>query len=120
MKEPELEILINDLETRGDMTLADYDGVVHALTFLLPKTPLHNINAARIGSVEGALLVADEAYPNWAVNIHGQANDRDGHWRCTLRENDSRDDDAVIGAGRSPILSQAILAALLRLSAQMK
>lgn len=120
MKDPELDILINALETRNDMTLADFDAVVHALAFLLPEATQKGINATGIAATDGAMEVADQAYPNWAVHIRGRANDRDGHWRCTLRENDNRDNDAAIGSGRSPVLSQAILAAVLRLAALLR
>ena len=118
MKDPELDILINELETSREMSVADFDGVVHALAFLLPEADIPG--ADRIGSTDHAILIADDAYPNWSIHIRGRANDRDGHWHCTLRENDSRDSDAVIGAGRSPVLGQAILAAVLRLAMAQK
>ena len=35
-------------------------------------------------------------------------------------EGGTRDNDAVMGAGRSPVLAQAILAAVLRLTANLK
>lgn len=114
MKDPELELLIKELETTRDMSIADFDGVIHALAFLRPdvETP----TAEQIGTSDHAMLVADDAFPNWSVHIRGQANDRDGHWHCTLRESDSRDSDAAIGTGRAPVLGQAILAAVLRLA----
>ncbi len=117
MKDPELDILINELENQTGLTMADYDGIAHALNYLLPDSVSDEATAPqRISTTDGTMLVADEAYPNWAVHIRGRANDHDGHWRCALRENDSRDSDAAIGAGRSPVLAQAILAAVLRLS----
>lgn len=120
MEDPELDLLINELERRDDMTIAEFDGVLHALAFLLPTKLSNAITTDRIATTDGAVLVVDNAYPNWSVHIHGRANDSNGHWRCTLRENDSRDNDAIIGSGRSPVLSQAILAATLRLSMMQK
>ncbi|MDF1872819.1 hypothetical protein [Vannielia sp.] len=120
MKDPELDLLIEELETRGDMPLADFGGVANALGYLLPDHLFDRLTAEQISTTDGALLIADDAYPNWAVHIHGRANDRDGHWRCSLRESDSRDNDRVMGSGRSPVLGQAILAALLRLSMHLK
>ncbi|SDZ34510.1 hypothetical protein SAMN05444004_11129 [Jannaschia faecimaris] len=120
MKDPELDVLIKELETRADMTVADFDAVVHALAFLLPEKAGDAAMPQVISTTDGAMVVADDAYPNWAVHIHGRANDRDGHWHCTLRENDSRDNDAVIGIGKSPVLAQAILAAVLRLAMALK
>ncbi len=87
---------------------------------LLPGKVSESATPQHISTTDGAMHVADDAYPNWSVHIRGRANDRDGHWHCTLRENDSRDNDAVIGLGRSPVLAQAILAAVLRLSMVLK
>ncbi|NNE81472.1 MAG: hypothetical protein HKN18_14490 [Silicimonas sp.] len=120
MKDPELDVLIDELEGREAMTVADFEGVVHALEFLLSEKVTKGLTAQGIGSTDGVMHVADDAYPNWVVHIRGRANDRNGHWRCTLRKDDSRDNDAAMGAGRSPVLAQAILAAILRLSMMLK
>ena len=120
MKEPELDLLIEELEGRAAMSVAEFEGVVHALEFLLPDNAVKGLTAQRICSTDGAIHVADDAYPNWAVNIHGRANDRNGHWRCTLREDDNRDNDAAMGIGRSPVPAQAVLAAILRLAMRQK
>jgi hypothetical protein len=117
MKDPELDLLITQLETRSDLSIAEMDAVIGAFDFMLPGISEQSAaTLQKIGSADGAMLIADAAYPNWAVHIHGRANDKDGHWRCTLRENDTRDSDAAIGSGRSPVLAQAVLAATLRLS----
>ncbi|MCK0097398.1 hypothetical protein MWU60_17610 [Yoonia sp. F2084L] len=118
MQDPELDVLIKELETTRDMSIADFDGVIRALAFLLPKVDLPA--ADRIGLTDQAILIADEAYPNWSIHIRGRANDRDGHWHCTLRENDSRDSDAIIGIGHAAVLGQAILAAVMRLAMVQK
>ena len=120
MRDPELDVLINELETREAMTVADFEGVVHALEYMLPGKATEGITPQRIGSTDGAMQVADDAYPNWVVRIRGRTNDRNGHWRCTLREGDDRDNDAAMGTGRSPVLAQAILAAILRLSMMLR
>jgi len=118
MKDPELDVLIKELETARDISIAEFDGVVHALAFLLPNVTLPAADS--IATTDQAMLIADAAFPNWSVHIRGRANDSDGHWHCTLRENDSRDSDTVIGIGRSPVLGQAILAAVLRLAMVQK
>lgn len=120
MKDPELDLLIKDLESRADMTIAEMDGVMHALAFLLPGKMPKSVTVDHIGTADGAVLVVDSAYPNGSVHIHSRADDHAGHWRCTLRENESRDNDAAIGSGRSAVLAQAVLAALLRLSMLQK
>jgi hypothetical protein len=118
MKDPELDILVKELETTRDMSIAAFDGVSRALGFLLPGMDLPN--AEHIVLTDQAILIADDAYPNWSIHIRGRANDSDGHWQCTLRETDSRDSDAAIGIGRSPVLGQAILAAVIRLAMVQK
>ena len=117
MDDDEVELLLNMLEERHDLTVAEMDGIRHALAYLLGS----HFDAARgtpehLGDTEAVLHIANDAYPDWVVNIHGRANDRDGHWRCTLREGDTLDRDAAIGSGRSPVLSQAILSAVMRLA----
>jgi len=121
MKDQELQILIDELEKRNDMSPAEFDGVAHALDYVLPDAVggIKNLGQS-IGSTDGAVLIVDHAYPNWNIHIRGRANDKDGHWQCTLREGDMRDNDAVMGAGRSPVLAQAILAAVFRLTANLK
>ena len=121
MKDQELQLLIDDLEKRTDLSPADFDGVSHALVYLLPEAAKETKDLGQsIGTTDGAILIVDHAYPNWTVHIRGRANDKDGHWRCTLREGDLRDNDEVMGAGRSPVLAQAILAAVFRLTATVK
>lgn len=117
MDKTELNIVIKELETQHDLTVADFEGVVQALHYLLPDDVAVGANLAqRLNMTDDAMLIADHAFPNWTVHIRGRTNDKDGHWRCTLRENDSRDSDAYIGTGKSAILSQAILAAVMRLA----
>ncbi len=121
MKDVELDILIQKLETSSDLTIADFDGAVRALAYLLPGSVQEDDSAPqRISTADGAVLVAANAYPDWAVHIQGSANAKNGHWQCTLRENDSLDNDAALGSGASPVLAQAIIAAVLRLSIILK
>lgn len=121
MKDRELEIVIEQLEGRSDLSTADYDGILHALDYLLPDQFGETPKAGRhVDSVDGALRYVYRAYPNWMVDIHGTASERDGHWRCTLREGDTADNDAVIGSGHGPVPSRAVLAALFRLTATLR
>ncbi len=117
MDKTELNIVIDELETQHDLTVADFEGVVQALHHLLPDDVAEGANLAeRLNATDDAILVADHAFPNWNVHIRGRTNDKDGHWRCTLRETDSSDSDAYIGTGKSSVLSQAVLAAVMRLA----
>lgn len=119
MDKTELNKLVEQLETQHDMTVADFDGVAQALGYILPKVvPKAGNLAQHLNETDDAMHIADKAFPDWSVHIRGRTNDRDGHWTCTLRENDSRDADAYIGIGKSPVLSQAVLAAVFRLAMQ--
>ncbi|WP_139792822.1 hypothetical protein [Pseudophaeobacter leonis] len=121
MKIPELDILIDRLESQADLTVADFDSVVHALAFLAPHVvPADEQAAQRIGTADGAVQLAGAAFPNWVVHIRGRSSGKQGQWHCSLRESDSSDSDAVIGLGQSPVLAQSILAAVLRLAMILK
>ena len=61
-----------------------------------------------------ALVTA--ALPGWHFSIHGRARAH-GPWTCTLRRSGADDADEVLGSGEAPHLSQALLAALLRVAA---
>ncbi|MDH5452439.1 MAG: hypothetical protein OEY05_08280 [Paracoccaceae bacterium] len=70
-----------------------------------------------IQSSDEAIHLVDLALPNWSISLKGRTNDADGHWTCTLRRSDTLDDDLLIGIGRGPSLSHAILAAMVRVAA---
>ena len=108
IKDPELEILIEELETRGDMPVADFEGVVNALKYLLPDEVAGGLTPQGISTTDGALLLADDAFPHWYLAIHGRTDKRDGHWRCSLRRSENRDNDAALGHGRSPVLRRSL------------
>lgn len=121
MNVSEIDLVIEKLEHSRDLSVADYDGVTNAITYLHPDVAGGASSAElKLHTTDGAILFADRAYPNWSVNIHGRANELNGHWRCSLRESDMRDNDAAVGTGKSPVLSQAILAAMLRLTKSLK
>jgi hypothetical protein len=60
-----------------------------------------------------ALMVAE--LPGWHLSIHGRARPL-GRWTCTLRRSDVLDDDEIIGTSEAHSLSQAVLAAVLRVA----
>lgn len=121
MKDRELEILIEQLEQRDDLSSADYDGIVKALHYLLPDRFASARDLDRhVDTLDGALRCVSQAYPQWTVDIHGTAGAKGGHWRCTLREGDTADNDAAIGSGHASEPSRAVLAALFRLTAILR
>lgn len=69
---------------------------------------------ARSSDLMVALVMA--ALPGWYFSIHGRARPH-GPWTCTLRRSDVDDDDEILGTGEAQNLSQAILAAVLRIAA---
>lgn len=121
MKDRELEILIEGLEQRHDLSPADYDGIAHALQFILPAALGREAKLAeKAATADGALHLTAVAYPNWVVELQGMANEAQGSWRCSLRDGGTADNDAAIGIGHGPALSQAILAAVFRLTATLQ
>ncbi len=109
------------LENRSDLSPADYDGIANALHYLVPDRFAGTQKLdAQIETLDGALRCVCLAYPNWMVDLHGSAGVKGGHWRCTLRENDTADNDAAIGLGHAAVPSHAVLAALFRLTAILR
>jgi hypothetical protein len=84
----------------------------------LPEADRAMIEAGSLGSIAAVLVLIDHALPGWAVSMTGIANDVNGHWTCTLRRSGAQDDDAFIGIGKGPKLSNALLGALLKALAQ--
>ncbi len=74
--------------------------------------------AARADTTEEVLRLVDRCVPGWTIHLRGRATHPDGHWHATIRENDTRDSDDVIGLGSAPTAALALLMALLRLAAQ--
>lgn len=112
--------LIDTLETKRDMNTQDFAAVIEAMHHLISEGAVAGANLPLLqNTTDDAMLLADYAFPNWSVHLRGRTNDTNGHWRCTLRESDSRDSDAFIGTGKSPVLAQAVLAAVMRLSMTM-
>ena len=67
-----------------------------------------------LDSTDKVLAIIYAIRPGWSVSMKGVARLPNGHWRCTLRRSDMRDNDEYLGVGRGPTLSHALLAALLK------
>ncbi|UWQ14231.1 hypothetical protein K3556_15185 [Aliiroseovarius sp. M344] len=65
-------------------------------------------------STDEVIHLIDEALPEWSIKLTGRASNINGHWVCTLRQSEVRDNDEVIGIGQSAVLAHALLAALLK------
>jgi hypothetical protein len=68
--------------------------------------------------VEDVLHLIDLALPSWSINLTGKATEPDGHWRCSLRETRGSDEIELVGLGSGPMVSLALLAALLSVAEQ--
>lgn len=79
--------------------------------------PLLHAYSEMLNSTDALLHLVDAALPNWTIKLQGVTSETDGKWVCTLRQTDTRDDDELIGIGRAPRLSHAILAAFLKVIA---
>ncbi|MCX7888272.1 MAG: hypothetical protein N2422_00910 [Rhodobacteraceae bacterium] len=68
-------------------------------------------------STDFVLHVIAHVLPGWAIRLRGRAFDPDGHWKCSLRPSESRDEAEVIGMSSGPDLSNVLLGSLLRVLA---
>lgn len=69
-------------------------------------------------STDSVLKLVQECLPGWAIHIRGTATAPNGHWHCSLRRSDIRDNDPYVGIGQGPTLPHALLAAVLGALAQ--
>ena len=65
-------------------------------------------------SLDKALQLTVETFPNWAITLQGTAHPTIGQWTCTLRKSGLRDDYEMIGIGSAPTAPLAMIMALLR------
>jgi len=119
MTTTELAPLIASLETSSRLDSKATADLLVALRDGMPDpTILPEGTQPTFHSTDEVMLILDAAYPNWTIKLQGRTNDKNGHWVCSLRRSDARDNDDVIGIGRAPILAHAILLAMLKLSVQ--
>ena len=72
------------------------------------------IERSDLDSTDKVLSLIYAIRPGWSVSMRGTAHLPNGHWRCTLRRSDRRDNDEYLGVGRGPTLPHSLLAALLK------
>ena len=58
------------------------------------------IERADLDSTDKVLSLIYAIRPGWSVSMRGTAHLPNGHWRCTLRRSDRRDNDEYLGVGR--------------------
>ena len=80
----------------------------------LPDMDKSMIVAGAFGSADAVLQAIDHTFPGWALAMNGIANETNGHWKCTLRHSEVRDNDAFLGAAHGPMLSNVLIGAFLK------
>jgi hypothetical protein len=73
-----------------------------------------------LDSTDQVLAAIRDILPGWNIHMKGTASLPNGHWVCSLRQSDIRDNDPFVGTGNGPTLSHALLAALLKALAQSR
>ena len=101
------------LEVEAALSLRD-DLADHAITAINKASGGKSIERAALDSTDEVLALIYAIRPGWSVSMKGVARLPNGHWRCTLRRSQERDNDEYLGVGRGPTLSHALLAALLK------
>ncbi|MGB8812063.1 MAG: hypothetical protein WCC57_02660 [Paracoccaceae bacterium] len=88
------------------------------LNQLIPATGGQTkIGASDLSSTDQMLHLIDAIAPGWSIRVKGKAFEPDGHWSCSLRSSETRDEDEFIGHAKGPHLSLTLVAALLRVLA---
>lgn len=118
MTRTELDDLTRKLESAEPLGHRDKAAVADAVEGIFPDRSIWpETRTEGIGSTDVALHVVDKAFPNWEIKLAGNASTEHGEWVCTIRKSAGRDNDEVIGIGRSPVPAYAVLAACLKLAA---
>lgn len=113
MNHDQLEALADRIESVAGPDLDVAVAALHGLRSALPEES-SDLRAAVVESTDAALHLVVRTLPNWSIALEGTAHEPNGRWTCTLRPSGLRDDEEVIGIGRAPTASLALLVALLR------
>lgn len=92
-------------------------GLLEALQAVFPATGSAEIDANVLVSADAALALAARTLPGWEIDLQNTSAGT-GKWTCAVREGTVRDDDHLIGIGKSGSLALAILSALLLVMAR--
>ncbi len=99
--------------------LSTYDATLTRKAFeivqvQIPDMDKSMVEAGAFGSVDAVLQAIDHAFPGWALAMNGVASEANGHWKCSLRHSEVRDNDAFLGAAHGPLLSNVLIGAFLK------
>lgn len=115
LEKQKLTSLIEYLENTTSMD-ADHAAAVLAAVWPMDAGGLTLPEQGGWFSTDEVIHLIDGALPEWSIKLGGRASNVNEHWVCTLRKSELRDNDEVIGFGQSAILSNALLAALLKVT----
>ena len=113
-----LKALADEIESATEVKAELAAQAVQALSTGMPVETNFELKAADISSTDAIIQTINYALPGWSISVQGTASRINGHWVCTLRASGVLDNDAFIGIGRGPVLSFALLGALLKTIAQ--
>ncbi|WP_417424474.1 hypothetical protein [Hoeflea sp.] len=109
--------MLNRVSQARDLDAELYADVISALQNAFPDENFGESGAlAARHPTDAALHMVNTHLPGWSITLKGKAHEADGDWSCTLRQSDSRDNDAMIGVGNGPTLALALLVAFLKLN----
>lgn len=110
----ELANLAHDIESAFELSDSLVERARNALKGNVQATPTES----DFHSTDRVLKMVQDCLPGWAIHITGTATTPNGHWHCSLRQSDIRDNDAYVGIGKGPTLPHALLAAVIGALAQ--
>ena len=119
MKHDKLTALLEQIETAERLDQDLEKAILDGMNSAFPQKEIWKAHQTKkTVATDEVLRLVDIVLPNWSISLKGFANDEDGRWKCTLRESGVLDDDEIIGIGRAPHISLAIIAALLKVTIQ--
>ena len=110
----ELAKLAHEIESAFELSDSLANRTKSALEGKIPSTPA----MSDFDSTDAVLKLVHDCLPGWAIHIRGTATSPNGHWHCSLRRSDIRDNDPYVGIGQGPTLPHALLAAVVGALAQ--
>lgn len=114
----QLEGLAERLESATANQPGLIEEVAACVSQFLPDTRSQDkVTASDLSSSDDVLHLIDVIAPGWSIRLKGKAFEPDGHWSCTLRPSETRDEDEFIGHAKGPHLANAMMGALLRVLA---
>ena len=115
MKADKLEQIAASIESGSP---GDPDLVKSLMQALHKAFPQEAVDAGTLVHADTALALAARILPGWEIDLRNASAGLGGRWTCALREGTARDDDQIIGIGKSQTLAMATLAALLHVAAR--